>query len=92
MIRYQYEPENKRVAAYEGDTEAGFCSYKEKEEMWIIISTKVHDDFTGKGIASGLVDRLLQTAKKKKRKIVPFCPFAADYVELHQKEYGDLLK
>src|SRR3712207_4756000 len=63
-IRYNYEKEQNRVAAYDGSKCVGTCEYTAPGSIWIITHTKVDPAYGGQGIAGALVDGVMQEAKK----------------------------
>lgn len=55
-----------------------------------IIHTEVPEELGGQGIGSSLVKAALQHARDKGLKVLPYCPFAAAYLERHP-EWNDIV-
>ncbi len=45
--------------------------------------TEVPRKLSGRGIGSALVGRVLEEVEKTNRKLVPLCPFVAQYIKRH---------
>lgn len=89
-MKIVYEPNNYRVAAYDGSKNIGESTYSDASNLWIIDHTFVDDDYRGKGIAQSLVAEFVKQARKHNVKIIPLCPFAKK--EFQEKpEYSDVL-
>lgn len=89
MIKIVYEPQETRAAAYDDDICIGESTYSNSETMWIIDHTEVNENYGGKGIASQLVEELVNQARNKAVKILPLCPFANREFQ-KKKEYADV--
>ena len=76
-IRFNYEKEQKRVAAYDGSKCVGSCNYVNPGSFWIITHTDVDPAYGGQGIARSLVDILMHQAVEAGVKVKPFCSYAA---------------
>lgn len=76
-IRFNYEEEQKRVAAYDGSKCVGSCNYVNPGSFWIITHTDVDPAYGGQGIARSLVDILMHQAVEAGVKVKPFCSYAA---------------
>lgn len=90
MVKIVYEKEKNRAAAYDDQKFIGESTYSKSEKLWIIDHTFVEDSYGGQGIASKLVAKLVDEARKTNVKIIPLCPFARREFEL-KKEYLDVL-
>ncbi|WP_273443860.1 GNAT family N-acetyltransferase [Neolewinella agarilytica] len=55
-----------------------------------LIHTEVPEELGGQGIGSSLVKTALQYAKDNGLKALPYCPFAAAYIERHP-EWNDIV-
>lgn len=90
MIEYHFLPEKKMsVAVSDGETVAK-CTYKDHGFFWEITHTYVNPDYRGKGIASRIVDIIIDEARKAGVKIKPTCSYAARYMG-NKAEFADIL-
>jgi acetyltransferase, GNAT family len=89
MIKIIYEPENARTAAYYDDKEVGECTYREENNTWFAEHTFVNSDYSGKGIAKQLVEKLVEQARINNKKIVPICSYVVREFE-KTPEYADV--
>lgn len=89
MIKIIYEPENTRTAAYYDDKEVGECTYREEDNTWFAEHTFVNPDYSGRGIAKQLVEKLVEQARAKGKKIVPICSYVVREFEKNP-EYADV--
>lgn len=88
-IKYIYEKEQNRIAAYDGSKCAGVCEYTAPGNFWIITHTIVDPTYGGQGIARALVDTLMGEAVRAGVKVKPFCSYAAG---VFQKNPGFVLE
>ncbi|MDL2310793.1 N-acetyltransferase [Peptostreptococcaceae bacterium OttesenSCG-928-C18] len=71
-----YKVEDKKVVAYDEDTEVGEITFKKPSYKFIIMDkTFVNENYRGKGIAQEMLARGVEYAKEKELKIIPLCPF-----------------
>ncbi len=75
-IRVEFEKENLRSAAYDGDRLIGECDYEDTEEGRVIYHTEVVPEHEGKGIAKRLVFKVLEAAERDKVNVIPTCSYA----------------
>ncbi|MFM1524557.1 MULTISPECIES: GNAT family N-acetyltransferase [Helcococcus] len=90
MIKIVFEKENKRSAAYDRDKLVGVCTYNELNGEWMVNHTGVEKEYGGQGIASKLVECLVENARKERAKIHPICSFVKREFDKNE-EYRDLL-
>ena len=57
----------------------------------IIDHTSVSDELRGQNIGKQLLQRLVELAKEKNKKIVPLCPFAKKEMMKNKEEYEEIL-
>jgi len=77
-IKYEYESNDKRVAAYDDNKEVGECCYSSNgPNCWVINHTYVNPEYRGKNIAEQLVKNVVERAKENKVKIIPLCPYVS---------------
>jgi predicted GNAT family acetyltransferase len=76
-------PEAKRFEARVDGKLAGFIQYEVRPEAVVLVHTQVLDEFEGKGVGSVLVRRVLDDIRARDGKIIPSCPFVAEYIRRH---------
>lgn len=64
--------------------------YRMGRDRIALIHTEVPDELSGQGIGSSLVKTALQYARDNELTVLPYCPFAAAYVERHP-EWNDIV-
>ncbi len=69
---------------------AGFAAYRREEGLVTFTHTVVDDAFEGHGVGSTLVRAALDAVRDEGVRVVPRCPFVADYIDKHP-EYADLV-
>lgn len=78
-IRHQAE-RNRFVAPLEGGR--ALVDYEQRDDgSWDLTHTYVPEEHRHRGIASDLVRHILDRAAAEGRKIVPSCPFVADFID-----------
>ena len=75
-VRIEYDKENSRSLAFVDDRIVGECDYEETQNGWIIYHTEVDEKYTGKGIATRLVYRLIEQAERSKTEVSATCSYA----------------
>jgi uncharacterized protein len=76
-------PEARRFEARVDGKLAGFIQYEVRPEAVVLVHTQVLDEFEGKGVGSVLVRRVLDDIRARDGKIIPSCPFVAEYIRRH---------
>ena len=76
---------------FESEIEGHLCvlSYRMREGVMVIFSTRVPAEVGGRGIAAELTRVALETARAQGWRVVPLCPYVAAYINRHQ-EYREL--
>lgn len=75
---------------YIGDINNPDAEITYNEDDFITIDhTYVSENLRGQGIASMLVDKVVDYAKEKNKKIIPICSYAKK--KLSNKEYEDII-
>jgi predicted GNAT family acetyltransferase len=67
-----------------------FLNYRRMNGTIIFDHTEVPAEFEGNGIGGRLAQAALEYARSSHLRVVPLCPFLADYLRKHT-EYQDLL-
>ena len=77
---------------YEFHTESGdaLAVYRLADGVMTFTHTEVPSVLRGRGIGSQMMRAVLDDVRQQGMKVVPRCPFVADYIERHP-EYEDLL-
>ena len=85
--------DNSAQHRFELDAEGhiAFSEYRRANGVLTIMHTEVPKALEGRGIGSGLIRGVLDTARSEGLKVKPVCPFAKAYIERHP-EYADLLQ
>ena len=85
--------DNKKAGTYElridTQTAAGLL-YTETGTRVTLLATSVFPEFRGRGIASALLGRVLDTLRTEGRTATLSCPFALAFVQSHP-EYADVV-
>ncbi len=83
MIEIRLEENRNRAAAYDGEKEAGECTYQVRNGKWIIDHTFTDPAYGGQGIAGKMVQCIAEAAQEKNVIIVPVCSYAAHWFSKH---------
>ncbi|MFM1541129.1 GNAT family N-acetyltransferase [Helcococcus ovis] len=90
MIKIVFEKDKNRSAAYDADKLVGVCTYNQLNGQWIANHTSVEKQYRKRGIATKLVECLVENARREGVKVHPICSFVK--IEFDKKEeYRDLL-
>jgi uncharacterized protein len=68
----------------------GIAAYRRRPGRIAITHTEVEPACSGRGFGSMLAEAALRDARARGERVVPLCPFIADYIRRHP-EYEDLL-
>jgi hypothetical protein len=82
--------EKHRFEADLGDGSFAIAEYRLRAGKILFIHTEVPAGHEGQGIGSALVRFALKTARERRLKVVPICPFFAAFMRKHAEEQ-DLL-
>ena len=83
-------PAKYRFEADLGDGSFAIAEYKLLPGKIVFIHTKVPPAHEGQGIGSALIRFALKSARERRLRVVPVCPFFAAYIQRHAEEQ-DLL-
>ena len=87
-----YKMKEGRISYIENNKELGYAVFPKVDENTIDIKgTYVDETMRNRGIASKLIENIVEFAIKEDLKIIPTCPFAKYWFE-ENPEYGYLLK
>ena len=65
------------------DGHRGLLTYSESDGKLYLLHTEVPEAMEGHGIGSALVRASMEYAREKQVKVVPFCPFAREWLHRH---------
>lgn len=85
--------DNAELSRYEilvGDEVAGFTEYAMHGRQIDLIHTEVDEKFSGRGLASTLIEHLLDDVRRRGLEAMPYCPFVRKFLAKHH-EYVDLV-
>ena len=63
----------------------------DRNETHYLTHTEVHKDLSGKGIASKMVEHVLQDIENRGKKVVALCPYVINYIK-RNPEWKRILK
>jgi len=67
-----------------------FLTYRQTPDRMILLHTEVPAPLEGQGLAARLTRAALDFARAHRLRVVPLCPYVADFLRRHS-EYHDLL-
>jgi uncharacterized protein len=79
-----------RFEALAGGELLGQIRYRIEPGLVVLVHTDVAPAAEGRGVGSRLVERALADIRRRGLRVVPICPFVADYIRRHP-EYADLV-
>jgi uncharacterized protein len=88
-IKQYDKPEGGKFVASENGTETGRLIYSSTADNVVIESTRVPDEFSGRGIGKELVLAVVEYARQNGFTIIPVCPYAKKVLE--RGGYEDVL-
>lgn len=72
------------------DGHRAVAAYQMEDDTIVFTHTIVPEAIEGRGVGSRLIRAALDSARDRKLKVIPQCPFVAAYIQRHP-EYRDLL-
>lgn len=82
-------PSESRYELTENGTLAGYVSYERQGATTVLVSTRVFDDFTGRGLAGQLVAYALDDIRASGAHVDSQCPYVDSFIDNH-RQYQDL--
>ena len=67
---------NKQSLAMVNNSVIGECTIGEKDNKWYITHTGVREEYSGRGIAKALVNKIIDIVKERHIELVPICSYA----------------
>ena len=91
LDNYEIIHDNKKLTRFELAVEESlaFVAYRISDGVMDLYHTESPKELAGRGIASRLVKKALETARQHGLKVKPTCSFVKAYMERHP-EYKDL--
>ncbi|MEU1281256.1 GNAT family N-acetyltransferase [Streptomyces sp. NPDC005805] len=83
-------PGESRFEIFDGDERAGFVEYHRFRDEIAFLHTEIDPRFGGRGLGGVLARAVLDEAREKGLKVLPFCPFIRGWLGRHA-EYTDLV-
>jgi uncharacterized protein len=83
-------PDESRYELWVDGALAGVLTYRARPGQLALIHTEVDDEFEGRGLASALVQGVLDDLREKGVEVLPFCPYVKGWLTKHP-EYVDLV-
>ena len=80
-----FQPSPTRISYLIDGKEVAFLRFSENDESISILTTFVDDSLRGQGIASKLMEQVVNLSKEKGKKPVGICSYAASYLQKHQE-------
>ena len=84
--------DNSAAQRYEMDVagKSAFITYRRSGDVVTLLHAEVPHELSGSGVGSALVQGTLELARSQGQKVVPRCPFIANYIKKHT-QFQDLL-
>ena len=90
-ITVVHRPEERRYELLAGGERAGELVYRDRgDDVIALLHTEVEPKLQHRGLGSALVGCALDDARARGLRIVPLCPFVAQYVKRHP-EYSAIV-
>ncbi|MEV6164404.1 GNAT family N-acetyltransferase [Streptomyces sp. NPDC052052] len=67
----------------------GFTAYRDRGAQRVFYHTKIHEAFSGRGLASQLVREALDDVRAAGKRVVPVCPYVKAFLSKHE-EFADI--
>jgi predicted GNAT family acetyltransferase len=84
------EPDRQRYVARLDTRVAGLIAYVLDASVITLVHTEVRPAYEGQGVAGRLARFVLDDARTRGLRVVPTCPFVADWIRRHP-DYADLV-
>jgi len=89
--KVQDNPDRDRFEVIVDGQVAGFATYRVRDGLVLITHSEVDPQYQGQGVGGELARQTLDTLRERGARVVPACPFFAEYVIRHP-EYDDILE
>jgi predicted GNAT family acetyltransferase len=68
----------------------GFSDYRMRGDRQVFVHTEIDPEFRGRDLAATLIRAALDDARADAYRVVPRCPYVAEFIQEHP-EYADLV-
>ncbi len=68
----------------------GFSDYRMRDDQQVYVHTEIDPEFRGRDLAATLIRAALDDARTHGNRVVPRCPYVAEFIQEHP-EYADLV-
>ena len=68
----------------------GFSDYRLRGDRQVFVHTEIDPEFRGRDLAATLVEAALDDARANGYRVIPRCPYVAEFIQEHP-EYEDLV-
>lgn len=75
-VSIEFDEAGLRSVAKHNGVQIGECDFRDSEKGWTIVHTEVDPEYEGRGIAKRLVYKLVETAERRKKEVIPVCSYA----------------
>ena len=89
-VEVQDNPERHRFELLVDGEMGGLATYRMRGDVVVVTHSEVDPRLRGQGMGAELARRTLDQLRERGAKVVPACPFFADYIARHP-EYDDLV-
>lgn len=80
------DPDELQYELWLGQTRAGFLAYRREPGAVVLVHTDIDPALEGQGLGSRLVGGVLADLRSRGLKVVPLCPFVAEYLRRHPED------
>ena len=89
-VTVQDNPDRNRFELLVDSAVAGFAAYRAQDGAVVITHSEVDPAHRGEGLGQELARQTLDQLRERGARVVPACPFFADYVS-RNPQYSDLV-
>ena len=83
-------PEQRRFEIFVGEARVGLATYRDEAGRRVFEHTETDPAHQDQGLAGELVRAALDETRAEGLRVVPQCPYVAEFIDRHP-EYGDLV-
>jgi uncharacterized protein len=90
-VKVQDAPEKNRFEILVDGALGGFAAYRVRDGQVVITHSEIDRSFRGQGLGGQLAEQTLDQLRERGVRVVPACPFFAQYVAEHH-DWDDILE